>query len=184
MVQPDERQMDESPSGVGLERLWTPWRAAYVGVPQPPGCFLCNLQAADPALDRENLVLLREDSVYLLLNRFPYNPGHLLVAPREHLSDFTTLAPDLRDQLFALVQRSTGILQTEYDAAGFNIGMNLGHAAGAGVPGHLHAHIVPRWSGDANFMTVVTQTRVLPESLEQTFDRLRPYFAGTAEAAR
>lgn len=164
--------VDES----SLQRLWTPWRAAYVGQPQPPGCFLCRLAGAEPAADPENLVLLREADVYLLLNRFPYNPGHLLVAPREHTGDFTALAPAALQALFALCQRATTVLTAEYRPQGLNLGLNLGAVAGAGAPDHLHVHLVPRWGGDTNFMTVTAETRVLPELLEETFRRLRPYF--------
>jgi ATP adenylyltransferase len=165
------------PPGSNLERLWTPWRSAYVGVAQPPGCFLCALQAAPAAQDRQNLVLLREPEVFLLLNRFPYSPGHLLVAPREHTGDLASLADETRDRLFALAQRAARALQDVYRCDGLNVGMNLGRAAGAGVPDHLHVHVLPRWSGDTNFMTVIGETRVLPESLEQTWERLRPSFA-------
>lgn len=171
------REMSEdNPSGTNLERLWTPWRAEYVGVPQPPGCFLCALQAADPSDDERNLVLYRERDVFLLLNRFPYNSGHLLVAPREHVGELPALKAAVRDNLFALVQRATDVLGRVYEPGGFNIGLNLGRVAGAGVPDHLHAHIVPRWGGDTNFMTVTAETRVLPETLVQTFQRLRRYF--------
>jgi ATP adenylyltransferase len=164
------------PAGANLLRLWTPWRAEYVGVPQPPGCFLCNLYAADPADDRANLVLCRTPDVYLLLNRFPYNPAHLLVAPRKHIGSFADLDASVRDDLFALAQRATRVLGEVYHAAGYNIGLNLGSVAGAGVPDHLHAHIVPRWLGDTNYMTVIGEARVLPETLGQSFDRLRPHF--------
>jgi ATP adenylyltransferase len=167
-----------APPGANLDRLWTPWRAAYVALEQPGGCFLCALQSADPANDRANLVLYREPSVYLLLNRFPYNPGHLLVAPRVHIGSLVDLEAQIRDSLFALAQRATAALTQTYHPGGFNLGMNLGHVAGAGVPDHLHVHVVPRWLGDANFTTVVGETRVLPETLEQTWDRLRPYFDG------
>src|SRR5438876_5819247 len=119
------------PPGANLGHLWTPWRAAYVGFPQPAGCFLCDLGGAAPEADRENLVLCRESDAFLLLNRFPYSPGHVLVAPRAHLGDLATLAPDLRDHLFALVQRISGVLTKVYSAAGINIGMNLGRVAGA-----------------------------------------------------
>lgn len=159
-----------------LQRLWTPWRSAYVGVPQPQGCFLCALESADPRDDRSNHVLYREADVFILLNLYPYNPGHLLVAPRRHVANFSTLEPDLRDHLFALVQRGSRVLEEVYRPAGFNVGLNLGQVAGAGLPDHLHAHIVPRWAADSNYMTVVGQTRVLSETLEQTFDKLRPYF--------
>ena len=164
------------PAGANLQRLWTPWRAAYLNEPQPPGCFFCRLAAADPAEDATNLVLFREASAYLLLNRFPYNSGHVMVAPRAHIGDFTSMAPDLVSALFLLTQRVMAVLIDEYHAHGFNIGLNLGSVAGAGVPDHLHVHVVPRWAGDTNYMPVIGETKVLPESLEQTYDRLRSYF--------
>jgi ATP adenylyltransferase len=170
----------EAPSGANLERLWTPWRAAYVLQPSTTGetgCFLCRLADLEPGGDAANLVLLHEPDVFLLLNRFPYNSGHLLAAPRRHIGDFTALSGATRDALFGLCQRAIAALRDEYRPQGFNVGLNLGAVAGAGVPDHLHAHLVPRWGGDANFMTVVGETKVMPESLEQTYARLRPYFA-------
>jgi ATP adenylyltransferase len=160
----------------GLQRLWTPWRLEYVGGPPSVDCFLCALAEADPGADEPNLVLLREPLVFLLLNRFPYNSGHLLVAPRAHIGNLTVLPSPTRDALFALVQRASTVLGDIYEPGGFNIGMNLGRVAGAGVPDHLHVHIVPRWNGDTNFMTVTAATRVLPEMLEQAYRRLRPRF--------
>src|SRR5712692_5549220 len=127
-VEPDQPPQS-SPQGANFGRLWTPWRAAYVSIEQPAGCFLCNLEGADPADDQANLVLYRERDVFLLLNRFPYSPGHLLVAPRAHLGDLASIAPELRDHLFALVQRSTRVLTEVYRAGGMNIGMNLGRVA-------------------------------------------------------
>jgi ATP adenylyltransferase len=148
-----------------------------VGAAQPVGCFLCDLQGANAADDEANLVLVREPDVYLLLNLFPYNPGLLLVVPRAHIGDFGALPASSRDHLFALAQRATGALHDAYKPGGFNIGMNLGRVAGAGVPDHLHMHVVPRWGGDSNFMTVTGETRVIPETLEQTFRKLRPLFS-------
>jgi len=168
-------------AGTNLERLWTPWRGAYVREPQPPGCFLCRLSDADASQDAANLVLLREAEVFLLLNLFPYNSGHLLAATRRHLGDFTSLGGQTRDALFALAQRAATALTEEYRPQGFNLGLNLGSVAGAGVPDHLHVHIVPRWGGDANFMTVVGETKVMPESIAQTYARLRPYFREAGE---
>jgi ATP adenylyltransferase len=170
------QESESPPPGANFERLWTPWRAAYVGVDQPPGCFLCALQAAPEEDDRRNLVLYRQPDVFLLLNRFPYSPGHLLVAPRSHIGDFDKLSSELRDHLFALVQRAASVLSKLYATGGMNIGMNLGRVAGAGVPDHLHVHVVPRWAGDSNFMTVISETRVLPESLDQSWEKLRPLF--------
>jgi ATP adenylyltransferase len=163
-------------AGASLERLWTPWRREYVTGTPSAACFLCSLAAAASADDEANLVLHREAGVLVLLNRYPYNPGHLLVAPYSHTGDFAGLEPGLRDVLFALVQRGTAALVTSYEPGGFNVGMNLGRVAGAGVPDHLHLHVVPRWAADSNFMTVTAETRVLPETLAETYRRLRPLF--------
>jgi ATP adenylyltransferase len=170
-----------------MERLWTPWRMSYVagagpGAPTEGGeaggaCFLC-AAAADAAGERDpaNLVLFRGRRGFVLLNRYPYNTGHLMVAPYEHTGDLVTLAPETGHELYDLTRRAVAALQEEYRPDGFNVGLNLGQAAGAGVPGHLHVHAVPRWSGDTNFMPVLGQVKVLPESLDQTWARLKARF--------
>lgn len=139
------------------------------------GCFLCTIAREDR--DDINLVLHRFASIFVVMNRYPYNSGHLLVAPYEHTADFAGLESEIASEMMAVTQRSVRILSDEYKADGFNTGLNLGQAAGAGVPLHLHAHVVPRWVGDTNYMTVLGETKVLPESLEQTYARLKPYFA-------
>ncbi|HEV8635292.1 MAG TPA: HIT domain-containing protein [Chloroflexota bacterium] len=166
-----------------MDRLWTPWRRAFVesaggrnGAAEP-GCFLCALPADDPARDREHLVLYRGERAYVLLNRYPYNCGHAMVAPYEHTGNFAGLDSATANALTALTQRAVAVLQRAYRPEGFNVGMNLGTPAGAGLPDHLHVHVVPRWTGDTNFMPVVGNTKVLPETLEQTYDRLVPLFA-------
>lgn len=166
-----------------MERLWTPWRRAFIEqsasapAERPDDCFLCAKPAEPPANDRVNLILYRGPRAYALLNLYPYNNGHLLVAPYQHTGDLPTLPTDASAELFALVQRCAGALQSAYQPQGLNVGMNLGVAAGAGVPGHLHAHLVPRWNGDTNFMPVLGEVKVLPETLEETYDRLLPLFA-------
>jgi ATP adenylyltransferase len=142
-----------------------------------PSCFLCALPAVEPARDREHLLLHRAERAYVLLNLYPYNSGHLMVAPYEHTGDFARLDAATAGALTALTQRAVVVLERAYRPEAFNIGMNLGRAAGAGVPDHLHVHVVPRWTGDTNFMPVVGGTKVLPETLEQTYDRLAPLFA-------
>ncbi len=141
-----------------------------------PACFLCAKIADDPSRDRENLVLFRGERCFALLNLYPYNTGHLMVAPCEHTGDYATLDPRTATELTELSQRSVSAIQRAYAPDAFNIGMNLGRPAGAGVPDHLHVHVVPRWSGDTNFMPIIADTKVMPESLEQTYDRLRPLF--------
>jgi ATP adenylyltransferase len=168
---------------VAVERLWTPWRRAFVESAgavgdAAPACFLCTLPAADPARDREHLLVHRGQRAYVLLNRYPYNSGHVMVAPYRHTGDFAGLDPDTANALTALAQQAVSALERAYRPEAFNVGLNLGRAAGAGLPDHLHVHVVPRWTGDTNFMPVVGNTKVLPETLEQTYDRLAPLFAG------
>jgi ATP adenylyltransferase len=164
-----------------VERLWTPWRRAFVEGSAPRDadaaseCFLCAKPAA--ADDRANLIVYRGPAVCVLLNLYPYNSGHLLVAPYQHTADFAGLDPVLASELMRTTQRSVAALEQVYHPEACNIGLNLGKPAGAGVPDHLHVHVVPRWNGDTNFMPLVAGTKVLPETLDQTYDRLRPAFA-------
>ena len=162
-----------------MERLWTPWRRTYLegGDSHASGCFLC-AHAADSGRDRENLVLFRGPLVFVLLNLYPYNSGHLMVAPYAHTGDFAGLDSQTASDLMHVSQRAVEALQRVYAPDAFNLGMNLGKSAGAGVPDHLHVHVVPRWNGDTNFMPVVGETKVLPESLEQTYARLTGQFEG------
>ncbi len=156
----------------GLERLWSPWRMKYIRkADAPAGCLFCRVQRA--RADRPHLVLARRPAALLMLNRFPYNPGHLMVAVRRHVARFTDLTPPERDDLVALTGLAERALEIEYEPHGMNYGLNVGRVAGAGFPGHLHLHLVPRWNGDTNFMTAVAGTRVLPESLGATWTRLR-----------
>lgn len=158
-----------------MDRIWAPWRAQYIregaASPQPPdGCFLCRASATDA--DRENLLVLRGQHSVVMLNRYPYNNGHLLVAPRLHrgtLEEFE--GRDLVEPIQVL-RRMTVVLDRMLRPQGYNIGLNQGKAAGAGLPGHLHWHIVPRWDGDTNFMPILGQTKVIVESLSEFYDRL------------
>ena len=164
-----------------MDRLWTPWRRAFVessgDAETAPPCFLCAISRADPDRDREHLLVHRGERAIVLLNRYPYNNGHLLIAPLEHTGDYAALDAATANALTALTQRAVAVLQRAYGPEAFNVGMNLGRAAGAGLPDHLHIHVVPRWTGDTNFMPVVANTKVLPETLDQTYERLRPLFA-------
>jgi ATP adenylyltransferase len=135
-----------------------------------PECFFC--QKANAENDRESYVLARGGRCFILLNVYPYTSGHLLIAPYEHTSDFGGLARDTASEMTELAQRSVKALAAAYRTDSFNIGMNLGSAAGAGIADHLHLHVVPRWPGDNNFMPVIGDTRLLPETLETTYDRL------------
>ena len=165
-----------------MDRLWTPWRLAFIEqsisqpAERPDDCFLCTKPGEPSQHDRANVILYRGPHAYALLNLYPYNSGHLLVAPYLHTGDLPSLPATVAAELFALVQRAAGVLHQVYRPQGMNVGMNLGQAAGAGVPGHLHVHLVPRWHGDTNFMPVLGEVKVLPETLEQTFDRLLPHF--------
>lgn len=157
-----------------MDQLWAPWRLSYVAKPAAPktgdDCFICAGLAADA--DRENLIALRTPHAVVVLNRFPYNNGHLLVAPRHHVAELDAIAPDAMLDLMATLTRMVGILRETMRPEGFNIGLNLGRVAGAGLPGHLHWHIVPRWNGDTNFMTVTGDTRVINQSLDALWDLL------------
>jgi len=159
-----------------VERLWTPWRRAFIegATDRTTDCFLCAAAASHD--DKKNLILLRARCVFVLLNLYPYNSGHLMIAPYAHTGDLATLEADVAANLMHTTQKAVAALQQGYKPDAFNIGMNLGRAAGAGVPDHLHVHVVPRWNGDTNFMPIVSGTKVLPETLDQTYERLEPYF--------
>ena len=165
-----------SPRGrAGLERLWAPWRMAYIGraarSAKDEGCLFCRVAAAKA--DRRDLVLARTGRALLMLNRFPYNPGHLMVAVARHAAQFRDLDAAERAEVLELTALAERALAAEYEPHGLNYGLNVGRVAGAGFPGHLHLHLVPRWDGDTNFMPTVAETRVLPESLFATWERLR-----------
>lgn len=152
------------------EVLWAPWRLAYITTnkEQPPGCFLCRY-AATPEQDSENLVVARENGVLTVLNRFPYNNGHLLVAPAAHKGSLTELDDEELLACQHALQRMIEVIGRTMSAEGFNVGLNLGKVAGAGVPGHLHWHIVPRWSGDVNYMPALAGVNVIPQSLAELY---------------
>jgi len=169
---------DGMEGGFPMDQLWAPWRLAYVAAPKdkdrPPedeDCFLCRgVMGAD---DRANLLAHRSAFSIVVLNRFPYNNGHLLVAPIAHKSRLDELTTDELLDLQLVLRRMLGVLERRMSPNGFNVGLNLGRAAGAGLPGHLHWHIVPRWNGDTNFMPVLTNTRVIVQSLDALYDLIR-----------
>jgi ATP adenylyltransferase len=158
-----------------MEQLWAPWRMELVSKGElPPGCIFCELpKAAD---DRGNLVLGRSPRTFAILNKFPYNNGHLMVVPRRHTAELHDLAADEFGELQAQLRIALSIVQRAYGPHGANIGMNLGRVAGAGIADHLHWHIVPRWNGDTNFMPVLSETKVMVEHLHASWDRMRPLF--------
>jgi ATP adenylyltransferase len=159
-----------------MQRLWTPWRMAYVTTTsEPHACVFCAAQdATDPG--PAALTVFRGRTCFVILNLYPYNNGHLMVVPYRHVPTLDGMHDDERTELMELTRRSEVALTEAYHPHGINVGINLGRAAGAGVVDHLHVHLVPRWSGDTNFMAVVGDTRVLPEDLQQSAARLRPVF--------
>jgi ATP adenylyltransferase len=158
-----------------MDYLWTPWRYRYIASAKPDdACVFCHAAAANQ--DRETLILYRSEKTFIILNRYPYTSGHVMIVPYAHVADFSAADPDMLAEMMRLAQRMQVALQKTYRPEGFNIGMNLGRAAGAGIIGHLHLHVLPRWAGDANFMTVVGETRVEPEELSTTYDRLLAAF--------
>ena len=157
-----------------MERLWAPWRGEYVrsaSVDEDQGCLFCELQKRD---EEEAFIVARGERAFAVLNAYPYNSGHLMIAPNRHEGDPERLEDEESLELQRLLQRSLRALREAMSPDGFNIGMNLGRVAGAGVPDHLHWHVVPRWDGDTNFMPVAGGAKVLPESLDQTSAKLRP----------
>ena len=154
-----------------MKRLWSPWRLEYLKAPKKDGCIFC--QAIQSNQDRENLVLWRGERAFLILNRFPYNNGHLMVVPYTHVPSLEDLDTPILTELMLLLKRSLAALRMAMQPDGFNIGANLGHVAGAGIEDHVHLHVVPRWSGDTNFMPIVGDVRVIPQTWLQTYDQLR-----------
>ncbi|CAA9234657.1 MAG: hypothetical protein AVDCRST_MAG76-1438 [uncultured Acidimicrobiales bacterium] len=161
-----------------MERLWAGWRSAYldatgdVVAPGPDGCVFCGLLSSGLP-DEETLVVWRSPLVSVILNAFPYGSGHLLVMPVRHVADLVEVVGDERAALWGAVHAGVEAVTDAYRPGGVNVGANLGRAAGAGIPGHLHVHVLPRWEGDTNFMTTVAQTRVLPETLVETRRKLQ-----------
>ncbi|HYR92373.1 MAG TPA: HIT domain-containing protein [Terriglobia bacterium] len=156
-----------------MDFVWSPWRYDYLASAgkKSSSCVFCLNE--DRSLDPQRLVVLRATHNFIILNLFPYTSGHLMVAPYAHLETVTEAKPDQLSEMMELCKRSIAALQQLYRPEGFNIGMNLGAAAGAGIREHFHLHVVPRWVGDANFMSIVGETRVLPEELSRTYERLK-----------
>ena len=158
-----------------MDYLWSPWRFRYVSKAEPSdGCIFCN--KSQESRDEENLILHRAERNFVLLNLYPYTSGHLMIAPYQHVATLGAAPAETVEEMMRLARLAEGHLQSVYKPQGFNIGMNLGECAGAGIAGHIHLHVLPRWIGDANFMTTVAETRVMPESIEETYLKLRPLF--------
>ena len=154
-----------------MDYLWTPWRYRYIAqAGKNERCVFCDAAAGD---DAEYFVVFRGKKNYIILNRFPYTTGHVMVVPYAHLAELREVDGETLNEMMALAQRVQAALETTYHPEGYNLGMNLGRCAGAGVLGHIHLHVLPRWSGDANFMTTVSETRVEPEELATTYEKLR-----------
>lgn len=160
-----------------MDFLWSPWRYRYVSRgDEPSRCVFCEKAAGETSRDRENLVLHRARSNFVLLNLFPYTTGHAMIAPYAHVGDLEGIGVDVLKEMMELAQKVQAALRVNYKPEGYNLGMNLGKCAGAGVADHLHLHILPRWTGDSNFMTVIGETRVQPEDLFTTYDKLAKFF--------
>lgn len=163
-----------------MDRLWTPWRYQYIKgesgekTGYSTECIFCRLR--DAGEDEKNFVVHRAQHNFIVLNIYPYTSGHLLIIPYQHTPELDAAAKETTDELMDLTKSAQSVLRAEYRPHGFNLGMNLGQAAGAGVAEHIHLHIMPRWGGDANFMSTVGETRVLPEDLRTTYERLRGKF--------
>lgn len=157
-----------------MKTLWAPWRIEYILGPKPDECIFCIPE--DTSEDEERLILYRGEQSFVIMNKFPYNNGHLMVTPYRHVHTLAELTPEQSHEVMDLVKECTRILQTLFTPDGLNIGLNIGDAAGAGIEEHLHFHLVPRWSGDHSFMAIFGETMVVPEHIQSTYNRLKPYF--------
>jgi ATP adenylyltransferase len=166
-----------------MDYLWTPWRYQYItGQVKPDRCIFC--AAGESTDDRAHLVVYRGAYAYVILNRFPYTSGHVMIVPYNHVATMLDLPEEALAEMMRLARDAERHLRAVYRPDGLNLGMNLGESAGAGIAGHLHLHALPRWTGDTNFMTVVGETRVLPEDLEVTWHRLRDAFGAASSGSR
>lgn len=158
-----------------MDYLWSPWRLTYLTGNKPEGCIFCLMAAADR--DEESLIVHRAEHNFVVLNRFPYTNGHLMIVPYRHVADLAGIGDEAAAEMMSLTRAAERHLRWLYRPDGLNLGMNIGESAGAGIAGHIHMHVLPRWTGDANFMTTVAQARVLPEELSVTWKRLKDAFA-------
>ena len=156
------------------EILWAPWRMEYILGEKESGCIFCTRINQDS--DKENLILLRGGNNFVIMNKYPYNNGHLMVVPNRHTSEFDSLSDPEKLEMMNLVSKSMNVLKKTVNPDGFNVGLNIGKIAGAGIDDHLHFHIVPRWVADTNFMPVVGQTKIISEDLGETWERLKEGF--------
>lgn len=155
-----------------MDHLWSPWRMSYIQSPKSKnGCVFC--EALEKEDGQKNLIVYRGEYSFVILNRYPYTSGHIMILPFIHRPNLIDLDAPTRAEMMELTAKGTDVLQKQYNPQGFNLGANLGEAAGAGIEEHIHIHIVPRWTGDTNFMSSLGQTRVLPEALEDTYRRIK-----------
>ena len=157
-----------------MKKIWAPWRIEYIRMQKPAGCILCD--KPEQKDDVANYILYRGDNNFIIMNSYPYNPGHLMVAPYRHVANLEELTDEERHEHSNIVSRSVKLLKEVFNPAGFNIGMNISRIAGAGIDDHIHTHIVPRWQGDTNFMPVIADVRVIPEALAETYKKLEGKF--------
>lgn len=157
-----------------MKQLWAPWRIEYILGPKPDACVFCLPESRDE--DEERLVLHRGKRAFVIMNRYPYNNGHLLVCPFRHVSELTDLESAESHEIMDLVQRCSGILKQHFNCEGINVGLNLGKAAGAGIGEHLHFHLVPRWNGDSSFIAVMDDVRTVPQHIREIYAALRACF--------
>ncbi len=153
-----------------MDTIWAPWRMKYILGEKTDGCFICDIVASDE--DRKNQMVKRGKFCVVLINRYPYNNGHLLVAPFRHVPSLNEMTPEERSEMMELTVEATNIISATMNADGFNIGLNIGAVAGAGLKDHVHQHIVPRWNGDTNFMPVIGDTKVIPQALDAVWELL------------
>ena len=157
-----------------MERIWAPWRIEYILMEKPEGCILCDKPGEDR--DEPNYILHRGNKNFIILNSYPYNPGHLLVAPYRHTGSLEEMTEEERNEHYDMVSRSIRVLREVFHPGGFNIGANIGKIAGAGIEDHFHSHIVPRWQGDTNYVPVLSDVRVVPQALAETYQILKGKF--------
>ncbi len=157
-----------------MKHLWAPWRMEYIQMEKSQGCILCEKPAQDN--DAANYILYRGEKNFIIMNTYPYNPGHLMIAPYRHVANLEELTDEERHEHIDVVSRSIQVLRQAFSPAGFNLGTNIGKVAGAGIVDHVHTHVVPRWQGDVNFMPVLADTRVIPQALAETYQKLKDQF--------
>lgn len=165
-----------------IQPLWAPWRLEYILSKKEPGCIFCGYPKEDK--DRENLILFRSSESFVIMNLYPYNNGHLMIVPYRHAFSITELNNDELLDLMRMVRHSVNCLREAFRPEGYNIGLNIGKVAGAGLEEHLHFHVIPRWVGDTHFMAALTEVRVIPEHVLSTYDRLFPIFNRVKEAEK